>query len=207
MGIKQTFEALAKEKAPGPTPSFQVFHIIKTLELISHAHIGRGMLAEKLGIGEGATRTLIERLRAKEIISTSKSGCNLTKKGEELWNEVKKTFPSKTELGKSKLTLSICNVAVLVRGKGEKVKLGMEQRDAAFLVGAKGATTLVMRKGKLMMPNVDVDMKRDVPDVKKIMNFLKPEEGDTIVIGSADTCEKAEHGALAAAWTLLNDDD
>jgi len=208
MGIKQTFDALVKEKSPGPTPSFQVFHIIKALELISHAHIGRGMLAEKLGIGEGATRTLIERLRAEEIISTSKSGCVLTKKGEELWEEVKKIFPSKTELEKSRLTLSTCNVAVLVKGKSNRVKLGVEQRDAAFLVGAKGATTLIMRKGKLTMPNVDADVKKDAPDFYgKMMTVLKPEEGDVIVIGSADTREKAEYGTLAAAWTLLNDGD
>lgn len=208
MGIKKTIEALVKEKAPGPLLSFQVFHVIKTLESISHAPIGRGMLAKKLEIGEGATRTLIDRLKDEGIIDISKSGCSLTKEGEEIWMQVKKIFPSKIELGKSKLTLSTCNVAILVKGRMSRIKLGMEQRDAAFLAGAKGATTLFVRKGKLRMPSLDADIKDDVSDVyEKIMSFLKPSDGDVVVIGSADTCMKAEYGAIAAAWTLVDDDD
>jgi predicted transcriptional regulator len=207
MSIKKTIETLVKEKAPGPLPSFQVFHIIKTLELISHAPVGRGVLAKALGIGEGATRTLIDRLKDEGIITTSKSGCFLTKKGEEIWKEVTKVLPSKTELEKSKLTLSTCNVAILIKGKTGGIKLGMEQRDAAFLAGAKGATTLIMKGGKLTMPCDDVGIAAEYPDTySKIMDILKPKEGDAVVIGSADTREKAEYGAIAAAWTLVDND-
>jgi hypothetical protein len=103
--------------------------------------------------------------------------------------------------------LSTCNVAILVKGKMGRMKLGMEQRDAAFLAGAKGATTLVKKKGKLTMPSLDADIKDDVPDVhEKITSLLKPSDGDVVVIGSADTCMKAEYGAIAAAWTLVDDD-
>jgi hypothetical protein len=38
----------------------------------------------------------------------------------------------------------------------------------------------------------------------QIVSLLKPEENDIVIIGSADTLGKAEYGALAAAWTLLN---
>jgi len=207
MNLKRMLGDLTKEKAPGPMPSFQVFHVIKALELIAQSPLGRGTLAKKLAIGDGATRTLIERLKDEEIIYTTKSGCFLTKKGEELWKQVKNVLPSKTELEKSKLTLSKCNVAILVRGKRGKVKLGVEQRDAALLAGAKGATTLVMKNGKLVMPSVDVDIREDSSEIqKKIMNSLKPNEGDVIIIGSADSHEKAEYGAIAAAWTLLNNE-
>jgi hypothetical protein len=206
--IKKLLENLTKEKAPGPSPSFQVFHIIKTLELVSQFPVGRGMLAKKLEIGEGATRTLLERLKKSGMVSVSRSGCSVTKKGEEVWKEIKKVFPAKTELGKSELTLASCNVAILVKGKSEKIKLGMEQRDAAFLAGAKGATTLVLKKGKLTMPSVDVTAVKVVPDVyKKVMSSLKPTEDDVVVIGSADTWSRAEYGAIAASWTLFDDSD
>jgi len=208
MNVKKALEVLIKGKAPGPSPSFQIFHMIKTLELISYLHVGRGMLANKLGIGKGATRTLVERLKEAKIISISKSGCSLTKKGEEIWKEVKKIFPSKIQLEKSDLTLSNCNVAVLVKAKADKIKLGMEQRDAAFLAGAKGATTLIMKKEKLVMPSIDADINIESSVVHgKIVSSLKPNEGDVIVIGSADTWDKAEYGAIAAAWTLLNNND
>jgi hypothetical protein len=208
MNLKKLLETLTKEKAPGPMPSFQVFHVIKALELIAQPPVGRGTLAKKLAIGDGATRTLIERLKDEEIIFTTKSGCFLTKKGEDLWKQVKRVFPSKIELEKSKLTLSACNVAMLVKGKRDRVKLGVEQRDAAFLAGARGATTLVIKKGKLVMPSVDVDVSEDFPDIyEKIVNSFKLTEGDVVVIGSADSCNKAEYGAIAAAWTLLNNDN
>jgi hypothetical protein len=60
--LKKFLESLLEEKAPGPYPSFSIFHIIKTLELIAKmSQVGRGKLSEELKIGEGATRTLIER--------------------------------------------------------------------------------------------------------------------------------------------------
>jgi Mn-dependent DtxR family transcriptional regulator len=208
MGIKKILEALTKEKAPGPSPSFQVFHIIKTLELVAVSSVGRGMLAKKLNIGEGATRTLIERLKNAQIISTSKAGCTLTMKGKEVWKQIKRVFSSKIRLEKSELTLSTCNVAILAKGKANGVKQGMEQRDAAFLAGAKGATTLVMRKGRLAMPGDVVDIGKKAPNTyARITGSLKPHEGDVVIIGSADTCDKAEYGAIAAAWTLIDDDD
>jgi len=208
MNIKYALETMTKEKAPGPIPSFQVFHVIKALELISHSPIGRGMLAKKLEIGEGATRTLLERLKAAGLVSISKAGCFLTKQGEEVWKEIENVFAAKTRLEPTKLTLSSCNVAILVKKKKNKVKLGMEQRDAAFLAGAKGATTLVMEKGKLTMPKTTSDIAKDFPSINAtIMKTLKPSSGDAVVIGSAETWEKAEYGALAAAWTLLDNED
>jgi len=81
----------------------------------------------------------------------------------------------------------------------------MEQRDAALLIGAKGATTLISRKGKLTIPPEYRNIAKDFPKIsRKIIDSLNPEENDAIVIGSADTLEKAEYGALAAAWNLLN---
>ncbi|MBX5326781.1 MAG: DUF4443 domain-containing protein [Candidatus Bathyarchaeia archaeon] len=208
MNIKYALETITKEKAPGPIPSFQVFHVIKALEQISHSPIGRGMLAKKLEIGEGATRTLLERLKAAGLVSVSKAGCFLTKQGEEVWKEIENVFAAKTRLEPTKLTLSSCNVAILVKKKKNKVKLGMEQRDAAFLAGAKGATTLVMEKGKLTMPKATSDIAKDFPSIHAtIMKTLKPSNGDAVVIGSAETWEKAEYGALAAAWTLLDNED
>ena len=89
----------------------------------------------------------------------------------------------------------------------QKVKLGMEQRDAAFLAGAKGATTIIMKKGKLTMPGEDTDISGTAPEIRsRIAKCLKPEEGDVVIIGSADTHDLAEYGAIAAAWTLIDDD-
>jgi len=203
--LKKFLESLLEEKAPGPYPSFSVYHLIKGLELVAKTgQVGRGKLAEELKIGEGATRTLIERLKAAHLISVSKKGCSLTEKGKKIWNEFESIFPQKNNLEKNELALADCNVAVQIRGGGDRVRTGVEQRDAAVIAGAKGAATLVFKGNKLVMPNVSEDVSQDFPIVfRQITALLRLKENDAVVIGSADTWSRAEYGALAAAWTLI----
>jgi len=208
MTLKKLLEGLVGERAPGPSPSFSLFHLIKALELTAQeGPIGRGKLSKRLGIGEGATRTLIDRLNNEGIIKTSKLGCSLTRKGEKVWNQFQSIFSKKVKLEKSKLTLADCNIAVLIKGCGDQVKTGVEQRDAAVLTGAKGATTLLFKNQRLIQPGISENLARDFPAAfDQITKRLKLEDNDAVVVGSANTWDKAEYGALAAAWTLIQDD-
>jgi len=199
-------EKIIREKAPGPSPTFTIFHIMHAIELIAQKPIGRSRLAEELNVGEGVTRTVIERLKSAELITTSKAGCTLTDKGLNFWKEYKSIFKKKVELRKNELTIANCNFAILVKNFGHKIKSGVEQRDAAIIAGAKGATTLVMREGRLLIPTVSENVMRDYPKAAaQIFNLMSPEENDVIIIASADEPSKAEYGVLAAAWTLIND--
>jgi len=73
------------------------------------------------------------------------------------------------------------------------------------MAGAKGATTLVFKNKKLILPTISEDVAQDFPAAfNQITKTLKLEDNDAVAIGSADTSEKAEHGALAAAWSLIN---
>jgi len=206
--LKKLLESLLEEKAPGPFPSFSIYHLIKAFELIAKTgEVGRGKLSEELKIGEGATRTMIERLKAPRLISVSKKGCSLTEKGKKIWNEFESFFPQKTNLERNELALADCNVVVQVRGGGDRVVTGIEQRDAAIIAGAKGANTLVFKGKKLVMPNISEDIRHDFPIAfRQISTLFKLKENDAIVIGSADTWSRAEYGALAAAWTLIEND-
>jgi predicted transcriptional regulator len=204
--FKQLLEGISGEKAPGPSPTFSTFHIVRAMELISEKTIGRGKLAENLNVGEGAVRTMIDRLRDADLIVTSKAGCVLTDKGLRLWKEYKSIFKKKIKIGKSELTLADYNFAVLVKNRWRKVKSGVEQRDAAVLAGAKGATTITFKKGRLIIPSVSDNVAKDFPKAANhIFSLLGPEESDVIIIGSSDDPGKAENGTLAAAWALLND--
>lgn len=204
LDLKQSLEKLAKEKAPGPSPSFSTFHFLLAIELIAEKPIGRNKIAHELGIGEGATRTLIRRLKEEGLTSISKAGCTLTKKGLELWKEYGSII-KKTRIEKNELTFAEYSFAVLVKKSGHKVRTGMEQRDAAIVAGARGATTILFKKGLLVFPAVDRNLKKDFPKASnQIARLLKPREDDTIIVVSSDDLAKAEHGALAAAWTLVD---
>ncbi len=203
--IKEFLRDLSVQKAPGPHPSFTVFDLLMVLDLIAKkGPIGRGKLAEELEIGGGVIRTLINRLKDSGVISTSKLGCSLTKRGMELWNRFQLIIPQKARLIKNDLTLAPYSVAVQVKGCGDKVRHGLEQRDAAVAVGAEGAVTLVFKTKKLVAPMVSGDLAKDYPrafgQISRLMNL---EENDVIVIGCAGDMKRAEYGALAAAWTLI----
>lgn len=204
--FKQILEKIASEKAPGPSPSFSLFHILNAIEVMAKQPIGRGMLAENLKVGEGVVRTIINRLQKAGLITISKAGCVLTKEGLSLWKEYKAIFKEKVEIEKNELTLAEYNFAILVKNHAHKVKSGMEQRDAAVMVGAKSATILLFKGQRLIIPSVSTNVAKDFPKAaSQILKLLKPEENDVIIIVSANTPEKAQYGALAAAWALLND--
>ncbi|MEA2089616.1 MAG: DUF4443 domain-containing protein [Thermoproteota archaeon] len=206
MLVKKVLEELIKGKAAGPSPEFTVFHLIKALKLISQGPIGRGKLSKKLGTGEGTSRTLIERLKDAQLIASSKEGCFLTEEGKKLWKKIETVFPKKVKLQENELTLTPHNIAILIKDCANKVQTGMKQRDAAIVVGAKGATTLIMKKDTLTMPAVSENVAEDFPEAyHQIVGLLKPEENDVVIVASADSLEKAEYGAFAAGWSLLEE--
>lgn len=204
--IKQFLEKTAREKAPGPAPTFSVLHMLRVMEIVAEKPIGRTKLAVELRLGQGATRTIINRLREAGLLSTSKMGCKLTTKGLKLWKEYKKIFQKKIEIRESELTHAKYNFAVLAKNCGHKIMSGIEQRDAAVRIGAKGAITVIARGGRLIIPSVSDDFARDFPTTaEKIVRLLQPEENDAVVISGADTLDVAEQGITAATWTLLDD--
>jgi len=203
--IKKFLEEIAKGKAPGPSPTFSIFQMLQAIELIGEKEIGRGKLAERLNVGDGAVRTIISRLKKAGLITTSKAGCSLTSKGSRFWNDYKLIFKSGVSLGKIGLTQSDYNYALLIKNYGSRVSSGMEQRDAAIKMGANAAVTIVFRKEHLMIPSVTDDLNESFPKLSsQIIQLLCPEENDVIVITGAASPNVAHYAALAAAWTLLD---
>jgi DNA-binding MarR family transcriptional regulator len=202
--FKQLLEKIAREKAPGPSPTLSVFHLLLALELMSERTIGRGKLAQELDVGDGAVRTIAARLRDAGFVQVSKAGCSLTHKGLRIWKQCASVF-KKVQVQVNDLNLARYNFAVLVRNHAYMVKAGVEQRDAAVVAGGKGAVTILSVKNRLLIPSVSDDMAKDFPvAAKELFALLMPAEGDVIVVGSAEERKKAEQAALAAAWTLVD---
>ncbi len=205
MSIKETLANLVYKRAPGPLPAFNVLDLIRFLRILAKSRcMGRGKIARKLDLGEGTIRTIIKRLSEENLIMRSRSGCSLTHKGEKFWSKIKEVLPKIVEVKSNELTLAQYSVAVLVRGRAEKVKNGLEQRDAAVISGAKSAVTIVFKNNRLVIPGVSLDLKKDYPIAfREIMHSIKPEENDVIIISSANTLKYAEYGALAAALSII----
>ena len=194
-------ERAALEAAPGRRLTYGVIHVLKALELIgSRVGVGRQQLARELRIGEGSARTLIRRLRDEGLIEVERGGMRLTERGRGILSYFQGLMRSMS-VPSTPSTVSEKNYAVLVRGAAPLIRFGVEQRDAALLAGARGATTLIYDGENFHMPG----LKREVePELSKLLREgLKPEAGDVIIIGTAEEEWAAEMGAKAAALDLI----
>lgn len=205
MSIKDFLNDLVAKRAPGPNPSFNVLDVIRFIKLLAKfGPMGRGRISKELGLGEGVVRTILKRLLEADLVTMSRSGCSLTHKGVVFWSKIEEVLQDMVEIERNELTLAPYNVAVLVRERAHKVRNGLEQRDAAVMSGAKGATTIIFKGNKMIIPGVSVDLERDYPlAFREIMRLMRPKEGDVIIISSADSPKNAEYGALAAAWSII----
>jgi len=134
----------------GPVHRFADYHVYRTLLLLSDGRRrGRKSLADAVKVGEGSMRTIVEFLREKGYVDVKQTGIKISYKGQEFL----RNLPIRMErLEPSDISIAVRNVAVLVRSRAEKISLGIEQRDAAIKAGAEGATTIVIKGGKMLVP-------------------------------------------------------
>ncbi|HDQ16023.1 MAG TPA: DUF4443 domain-containing protein [Bacteroidetes bacterium] len=203
--LKKFMNEVADKKAPGPSTTFTIFHIFYALELMSQKPLGRNRLADKLNVGDGAVRTIINRLKEAGLIETSKEGCLLTERGLDTWRQFEEFFPVRVDLPKSELSTSDFNYAFLVKNCGQKVQSGIDQRDAAIIAGARKAMVVVYRNGHLSIESVSDNIAEQYPEAaSQILKELKPQDNDVIIVAGAETKLKAKRGAFAASWSLLS---
>jgi ribosomal protein S25 len=206
-----SFEAVGKvaEKiAPGRLPSFAEAHVVKALEEIGvQGCVGRLKLSKLLHLGEGEARTLVRHLKNEGLIDVSKSGISLSATGRKLLSDLRAVVSEQMDIPSTPLTVGPFNVAVRVKGMKDSIKHGLEQRDAAITAGAKGATTLIFTKNRLTMPGTEENVSKSDPSILAALSKLSLNEGDVIIIGSADEKIRAELGAKTAALELLKLED
>lgn len=185
----------------GPLFRFGDYHVYKTLSVLSDGRRkGRKQVADRIGIGEGSMRTIIDHLRDEGLVDIKQTGIKITKKGQEFISRL----PLQVYvLDVADITLGQRSVAVQVKDAAQKVGSGMEQRDQAIKAGAEGATTIVVKGERLTIP-LDYDLDKDQPDIAgAIRRLFDLSDGDVIIIGTSEDLQRAEEGALAAAFALL----
>jgi hypothetical protein len=202
--VLETVARVAAKIAPGRLPSFDEAHVLEALEDINGlGTVGRLRLSKDLDLGEGETRTLVKHLKNEGLIDISKSGISLSEAGKKLLSSLRTILSEQVVVPSTPLTVERFNFAVRVAGMKNSVKYGLEQRDAAMMAGAKGATTLVFTKSGLALPGTGEDVSKSGSAVIAALSKLNLREGDVVIIGSGDEKIKAELGAKTAALELL----
>lgn len=201
----RTLEKVATRYAPSRLLSFGVVHVFVAMQLMQHdGRASRDALCKRLGLGGGAAKTLVKHMKMRGLIETSNGGTRMTAKGRAICLGISSTMPAEMALPKSSVALGRHNYAVLLRELGFAVRSGIEQRDAAIRMGATGATTLLYRDGRFVMPDSGHDpLKKEQALRKELLEKLRPEEGDAVIIGSAESSRVAELAAKDAALATI----
>lgn len=184
----------------GPVPKFREYHIWKTLWCLNQEQpLGRKVISSRLNVGEGSTRTIISILLDLGLILVRKNGVMLSPKGKALWEDLKIEV---SPIEDNSITIARCNCAVKIPDMSLRITDGSNERDIAIKAGAVGATTLIVEGGSLVFPKSNYPVSRRMQELLKSKFVL--DEGDVIVIGTADTEQAAEEGAVTVALDLVD---
>jgi hypothetical protein len=193
--------------------SFELVHVFKAFQLLDKSeHVSRTLLCQELALGEGSVRTLLKHLKMQNLVKSTNGGTWLTEKGKALSSELLHSIPSETIMSKCSVALGRFNYAVLLRNYDFAIKSGIEQRDAAIKIGALGATTMIYSDNKIIMPgaygnnNNNNSLQEEPHVINLLIDRLKPEDNDVIIIGSDnESLRIAEFAAKNAALiTIMN---
>jgi hypothetical protein len=204
----RTLQKVASRIAPSRILSFEIVHVLVTLQLIQErGHVSRHTLCKKLDLGEGTVKTLVKHLKIYDLIETDKTGTRISTKGSKLLSELLLSIPAEMSISTCSVALGKFNYAILIKQMSYVIRSGIEQRDAAIKMNALGATTLVYKEDKFMIPNTNFNaLHREQKLHTLLVDSLKPEEGDVLIIGSDNISERAAEFAAksAALVTIMN---
>jgi hypothetical protein len=207
---KDDFIRLSEPADGRVAPAFKPHHAAVGLIMIGREQpLGRYELCDKMSIGEGSARTLLKRLTEADYIEPEgKQGQRLTANGQRLFDEISRDIPIGLMLDLQRLVMYEYGYANLVRNKALKVTDGVRQRDEAIIQGGygkAGATTLVQKDIRLVMPPDDFHILLAYEaETLLIIESMRPQNNDVIVIGSADDPNLAREVSMAAVMTLFD---
>ena len=205
--VIQLLSKVAQRHAPSRMLSFDLVHVFKTMQMMADKKkISRSYLMQELELGEGSIKTLVKHLKMHGLVENSNAGMWLTNKGDTLYTKLHASIPREMDIAKCSVALGKFNHAVLLKDMAHNIKSGIEQRDAAIKAGAVGATTLIYKNERLVLPGTGEDLMRNDQKIHSlIMKELSPEQNDVVIIGSSQNKKIAEMAAKSAALYTIED--
>lgn len=198
---------VAERNAPSRILSFNMVHVFKTMQMMENdKKISRSLIMQELGLGEGSVKTLVKHMKRYDLVENSNSGMWLTNKGKTIYAKLHISIPKEIDIPKCSVVLGKFNHAVLLKEMAYNIRSGIEQRDEAIKTGAVGATTLIFRNQRFVLPGTGEDLMRNDQKVHSwLIEKLSPQENDVIIIGSSHNKKIAEMAAKSAALYTISE--
>ncbi len=193
--MEPVLRKMAKEFEKHPK-DFNIGHILLTM-FYAEEGLSRARLQEILGLGEGSVRSIIKYMKKHELVSTSRAGSSLTRKGMNIIRKIRVLVPKICRISPEYLSVGKVNYVALLRGV--KISEILKMRDRVVRFGGTGAVLLFYKEGRVEIPYVAEDLKSvSNSDYAKICE-INPQEGDSIIIVGGDS----KSSALKALGSLL----
>lgn len=198
---------VAERHAPSRMLSFELVHVFKTMQMMDeNKKIGRSLMMRELGLGEGSVKTIVKHMKMSGLVENSNAGMWLSNKGKSIYTKLHILIPKEMDIPMCSIALGKFNHAVLLKDMAYNIRSGIEQRDASIKAGAIGATTLVFRNERLLLPGTGEDLMRNDQKIHSlIIEKMRPEENDVIIIGSSQSKKIAEMAAKSAALYTIEE--
>ncbi|MEM1723533.1 MAG: DUF4443 domain-containing protein [Candidatus Jordarchaeales archaeon] len=182
-------------------PSFCEGDVLGALLLLAEGPTGRYALKDFLGLGDAAARTLLRRLHRLGLVKPAgRKGHILTERGRSIAESLKRYLAEFKELPRSFLSIDKCDYGFRLRGLSHIISNGVKERDLAVSSGGKGATTIIVKDGRFIVPSV---MELTGKEEDFLRRFFDPEEGDVILIVSAKDRSTALRAGLNVVAELI----
>ena len=206
--MKKTIEiiqSIVSRKGSSKVLTFSIPHVFKALQLLGeNKYVSRATFGKEIHLGEGAVKTLIAHLKEANIIDSTKSGSFLTEKGSGIVKQLQETVPFECDIKKCSIISGRKNHAIILKNYAHMIKSGLEQRDYAIMYGSSGCITILFQNDIFTFPKEETDcFVNDEQTKQQIIENMRPENGDVIIISSSDDPFVAEISAKnSALWTM-----
>ncbi|MEM1557021.1 MAG: DUF4443 domain-containing protein [Thermoproteota archaeon] len=175
---------------------FNIGHILLIL-FYAEEGLSRSKLKELLGLGEGSVKSIVKYMKKHGLVSTSRAGSKLTKKGLSMLRKIMVFVPRICRISLEYLSVGKINYAAILRGM--KISEILRIRDMVIRLGGTGAVLLSYKEGRVEIPYVVEDLKSvSSSDYGKICE-MSPQDGDSIIIVGGES----KGSALRALGSVL----
>ena len=178
----------------GNIPNFTKIDILRCF-LRLNRNIGRKELSRELELGEGTMRTILDILKSKKLLDSTKKGHFLSSKGITALNIVLECISAPKKVSMQNLYPKLKKAAIVIKNAANLSNL-CKLRDLAVKHGAEGAIILKF-EGRLYAPESDY-----VQDYREQERGFNLRNNDVVIVAFSDTCRNAENGPLTVAVEL-----
>lgn len=178
----------------GNIPNFTKIDILRCF-LRFNRKVSRQELSKKLELGEGTIRTILQMLKSKNLLSSTKKGHFLSKNGAELLAEIKKCISLPKRFAVSNLYPEFKKIGIVMK-KEDNLREVYRLRDLAVKSGSEGALILKFNN-RLYAP--ESGFEQDYSELEKCFEL---DNDNILIIAFSASNRSAENGALAIAIEL-----